>query len=487
MCVSLYTSRVILDVLGINNYGVYQVVGGFVAMFSMISVSLSTAISRFITYEIGSGNKERLKKIFATSLVIQLIISGIVVLLAESVGLWFLHSKISIPEGRMDAAFWTFQCSVVTFCLGLMSVPYNACIIAHEHMRAFAYVSIIEVVFKLLVCYLLAALPFDRLIVYAVLLAGISIVIRFIYSRYCLKHFEESRTSLKFDREIFKSMIGFAGWSVFNKTSLLLNTQGVNMLINIYFGVTMNAARGIAGQVQGAVTQFVSNFTVAVNPQITKSYAAGQYNEMYTLVCRSTKFSFYVMYFMALPIMCEIEQILHIWLKEVPDYTSTFVILTFIMAIFDCIGNSAYTACMATGKLRQYSLIMASIGSTVFIFTWIFYANGASVVWAYYIFILVKFINLIVRTILVQRMSGLSCMLYLREALTPIFRVAVSALVPSLIIIGTLPATFGRLVISVVVGCASVAFSALYLGMTKGERGVIISKGKGIYHRILGR
>jgi O-antigen/teichoic acid export membrane protein len=487
MCVSLYTSRVILDVLGIENYGVYQVVGGFVAMFSMISVALSTAISRFITYGIGSGDSQHLRRIFATSLAIQLVIAVIVVVLAESIGLWFLNSKISIPEESRDAAFWVFQCSVVTFCFGLMSVPYNACIIAHEHMRAFAYVSIIEVLFKLLVCYLIAVLPFNRLIVYAVLLAGIAIVIRVIYSRYCVRHFEESRTSMCFDGEIFRSMVGFAGWSVFNKTTLLLDTQGVNMLINIYFGVTMNAARGIASQVQGAVTQFVSNFTVAVNPQITKSYAAEQYADMYTLVCRSAKFSFYVMFFMALPIMCEIDQILHIWLKEVPDYTAIFVRLTFVMAIFDCIGSSAYTACMASGRLKQYSLIMSAIGSTVFIFTWMAFAGGCSVLSTYYVYIVVKVVNLIARTMLMQRLTGLKAGFYVKQALIPVFLVAIVAMIPSALIVAVLPASSARLILSGIVGCTSVAVAALSFGMTKGERCVILAKAKDFCCRAMRR
>ena len=262
MVISLYTSRVVLQVLGVEDYGVYQVVGGLVAMFSVISSSLSSAISRFITFEIGRGDMERLKRIFSTSIIIQLCLCVIVTLAVEIGGLWFMHTEMQIPAGRLDAAEWVLHCSVLTFCINLLSIPYNACIIAHEHMKAFAYVSVVEAMLKLGILFLIIHSPIDRLVAYAILLTLAAALIRLAYTVYCHKHFEETKTKLIFDKSIFKEMSGFSGWSFFNNTSFILNNQGVSMLMNVFFGVTVNAARGIAIQVESAVLQFVNNFKV---------------------------------------------------------------------------------------------------------------------------------------------------------------------------------------------------------------------------------
>ena len=285
MLVTLYTSRVVLNTLGVSDYGIYNVVGGVVAMFSVISVSLSSSISRFITYELGHGDFDKLKRIFSTSINIQVGISLVILVLAEVFGVWFLNTKMNIPAERMTAANWVLQCSLLSFIIGLISVPYNACIIAHERMSAFAYISILEVVLKLAVVYMLLVSPYDKLATYAVLLVVVALIVRLTYGQYCKRHFEESRYRFVHDKSLIKEMTGFAGWSFFGNGAYMLNTQGVDMLINIFFGVTFNAARGVATQVQNAVMQFVNNFTVAVNPQITKSYASGEREYMYKLVC----------------------------------------------------------------------------------------------------------------------------------------------------------------------------------------------------------
>ena len=290
MLVTLYTSRVVLNTLGVSDYGIYNVVGGVVAMFSVISVSLSSSISRFITYELGHGDFDKLKRIFSTSINIQVGISLVILVLAEVFGVWFLNTKMNIPAERMTAANWVLQCSLLSFIIGLISVPYNACIIAHERMSAFAYISILEVVLKLAVVYMLLVSPYDKLATYAVLLVVVALIVRLTYGQYCKRHFEESRYRFVHDKSLIKEMTGFAGWSFFGNGAYMLNTQGVDMLINIFFGVTFNAARGVATQVQNAVMQFVNNFTVAVNPQITKSYASGEREYMYKLVFPFTRF-----------------------------------------------------------------------------------------------------------------------------------------------------------------------------------------------------
>jgi O-antigen/teichoic acid export membrane protein len=477
----LYTCRVTLDVLGVEDYGVYDVVSGFVAMFSIISSSLSTAISRFLTFEIGTRNIEKLKNVFTTSLLIQIFISVLVILVAETIGLWFIHNKMSIPEGRENAAFWVFQLSVASFCINLISVPYNACIIAHERMKAFAYMSILEALFKLGICYLIIVSVFDKLVTLAVLSTIVALIIRFIYSQYCSRNFEECRTALSFHKDIFKEMFGFAGWSFFNSSSYILNGQGVSMLINVYFGVALNSARGIGIQVETAVSRFVNNFTTAVNPQITKTYAVGQLDEMYKLVCRSAKFSYFIMFFMALPLVSEMNQILNIWLKQVPEYTVVFAQLSLVNGLITCIGNSGLTACMATGKIRNYSLIITSISVLEFMLTWIFFSLGAPVIVAYYIYIVIKLIVLFTRMFLLKSMVGLRCTLYIKEVFLPIIRVTIVSVIPMYLISYFIPASFLRLVFSIMLGCATVAVCALHLGMTKSEKTVVLGKFSELY------
>lgn len=476
MIISLYTSRVVLDVLGVEDYGVYQVIGGMVAMFAVFSNSLSTAISRFITYEIGSGNKERLALVFSTSQIVQFIISGFVLIFGEIIGLWFLHTKMQIPEGSMYAANWVLQFSLVSFCVNLLSVPYNACIIAHEHMKTFAYVSIVDAICKLIICFLLYISPIDKLVYYALLQMLLMISIRVFYTIYCHRYFEESLSPIKFHKSVFREMFGFAGWNFYTNTNYLFNNQGVNMLINVFFGVTFNAARGLANQVEGAVEQFVNSFTTAINPQITKSYAAGAINEMHQLVYRGSKFSFFLMYLMALPLMFEADTVMHLWLTIVPEKTVLFVQLSLILGLIGCFGNVGYTACMATGKIRTYSLVIGTISLLEFPFVWATYAIGAPIETAYYCYIVLKAVVVMARMYLMNRMIGMPKREYLFQAIIPSVFVLGVAVIPSVIVVMFLPQTILRLILSVFIGVTSVSFAALYIGMTSKERNIIFSK-----------
>ena len=292
MVVSLYTSRVVLGALGVEDYGIYNVVGGVVAMFSMLSGSLSAAISRFITFELGTGNKEKLKRVFSSSVTIQMGLSAIILVLAETVGLWFLNNKMVIPESRMYAANWVFQLSLLTFVINLISIPYNAAIIAHERMSAFAYISIFEAVSKLVVAYCIVISPIDRLILYAIMLTTIAVIIRLIYGSYCKRKFEECTFHFIYDHDLLKQMFGFAGWNFIGASSALLRDQGGNIVINLFCGPAVNAARGIAVQVNTAIHSFVTNFMTALNPQITKSYAGADQKYLMTLLFQGARLSF---------------------------------------------------------------------------------------------------------------------------------------------------------------------------------------------------
>lgn len=487
MVISLYTSRVVLQVLGVEDYGVYQVVGGLVAMFSVISSSLSSAISRFITFEIGRGDMERLKRIFSTSIIIQLCLCVIVALAVEIGGLWFMHTEMQIPAGRLDAAEWVLHCSVLTFCINLLSIPYNACIIAHEHMKAFAYVSVVEAMLKLGILFLIIYSPFDGLVTYAILLTLVAALIRLVYTVYCHKHFEETKTKLIFDKSIFKEMSGFSGWSFFNNTSFILNNQGVSMLMNVFFGVTVNAARGIAIQVESAVLQFVNNFTTALNPQITKSYANGDLDNMYKLVCRGAKFSFFSMLILSLPIILEANQILSIWLTKVPEHTVIFVQLSMIMGMCDCIGATGYTACMATGKLKRYSLTLTPLIVLEFPLSWLLFYYGASVESSYYLYILIKLLVLFVRMYLMQSMIGLNCLMYIKGVFLPITLTTLFSIILPMLIITFMDENILRFFILLVVSTISVIVSVLFLGMTRIERNIIIQKSSTIFSKIINR
>lgn len=359
MLISLYTSRVILNALGVEDYGIYNVVGGFVSLFTVLCGSLSTSISRFITFELGKKNNiEKLNRIFSTAVSIQAVLASIILVIAEIIGMWFINSKMVLPPERIYAAYWVFQFSVLTFCIQLLSVPYNAAIIAHERMSAFAYISIIEAVGKLMVAYAITIGQNDRLIMFGLLIAIIQIFIRFLYGIYCSRHFEECRWHPIVDKPLISEMFGFAGWTFIGSSAIHLRDQGGNILINLFFGPTVNAASGISMKVNSVVQQFVLYFMMAINPQIIKSYAKGEYNYMFKLIFVGSRASFYLILLLSLPVLLNTETILYLWLGDVPKHTSAFVKLLLILLMSDTLSNPIITAQSATGKIRNYQIVV---------------------------------------------------------------------------------------------------------------------------------
>ena len=478
MAITLYTSRVILNALGVEDYGIYNVVGGVVAMFSLVSGSLSNAISRFITFELGRGDIKKLNTIFSTSVNIQIGISVIVLLLGVLIGGWFLNAKMNIPPDRMIAANWVLCCSLLMFCINLISLPYNACIIAHERMAAFAYVSILDATLRLLVCYLITVSPFDKLISYAVLLVIVALIIRIVYGIYCNRRFEECHYRPIYDRSLLKQMGSFAGWQFLSNGCWLFNTQGVNILINMFFGVALNAARGVATQVDGAIQQFVNNFMTAVNPQITKDYAAGRIKEMFTLVCRGAKFSYFLLMLFAIPVMLETEYVLTLWLKTVPDHTVIFLRLTIIGSMLNMLGGTGLTACMATGNIKRYSIWISSVGVLVFPFTWIAFKCGLPVESTYIIFIIVYIGVNIVRLYIMKGLLHFPPMLFVREVIFKICIVTPFVLLPPYIPIYFMTESFGRLIVTTFVSLISSCLFIYAIGLSKEEQAAIIGKVK---------
>ena len=485
MAVSLFTSRVVLNTLGVEDYGIYNVVGGIVTMFSVLSGSLSSSISRFITFELGKGNIERLKTIFSTGVNIQLGMSVLIIIIAEAVGIWFLNTKMNIPTDRMVAANWVFQCAILTFVLNLLSVPYNAAIIAHEKMSAFAYISVVEVSLKLIIVYMLMISPFDRLETYAVLLLLVGAVIRFIYGYYCKRHFEECTYHFVFDKPVLKEMTGFAGWNFLGNGAYMLNTQGVNILMNLYFGVAVNAARGIATQVDAALKQFVNNFTTAVNPQITKSYAQGDLDYMHKLVCRSAKFSAFLMMFFAVPIILETNTILTIWLKTVPDYAVIFLQWIIISSFMDTVlANSLVTSMFATGKIKRYQIIVTTVGCLVFPLSWIAFKLGFEPQVGYILYFIIYTILLFVRLYLLKDMVKLPVMMYIREVLYKLAPIIVVGFAIPGILILTMDAGWLRLILVCLLSVLVTAASEYFIGLSNKEKNFVAEKIKLVIGKI---
>ena len=405
MLVSLYTSRVILNALGVEDYGIYNVVGGFVAMFSIISGSLSGAVGRFLTFELGRGDMQRLKTVFSTSLFIHIALAGIVFIIAESIGVWFLNTQMTIPGDRIYAANWVFQASILAFMFGLFSVPYNATITSHEHMTTFAYIGILDIVLRLGIVLFVAYVPleFDKLICYSLMLVAEGMSLQCVYLWYCRHHFAECRNiKLHFDKKSWKDISSFAGWNFFGSGAYLLNTQGINILMNLFFGVGINAARGIATQVDTAVQGFVNNFTVALNPQITKSYASNDLDYMHALIYRGAKYSFFLMLFFAIPLILETSQVLSIWLVNIPEHAVMFVRLTLLSSMVTVIGNTLITAQSATGKIKKYQITMSVIGFWVFPLSYVLFKLGLPPESAYIVYILIYFSLIFVRLYLVK-------------------------------------------------------------------------------------
>lgn len=476
LLVSLYTSRVVLSALGVEDYGTYNVVGGFVAMFSLLSGALSNAISRYITFELGRDDKERLKEVFSTSVTVQIILALAVVVLAEAFGIWFLNTQMNIPEGRMVAANWVFQCSLLTFAINLISIPYNACIIAHEHMNAFAYISILEALLKLGAVFLLFVIGFDKLIVYAVLLALAATLIRFIYGVYCKRHFEECLYTFSINKPLIKEMTSLAGWNMLGSSGSILNSHGVNLLMNMFFGVTVNAARGLAVQVNSAVTQFVNSFTTAVNPQITKSYAKGEKDYLFKLVMMSSKYSFFLTLLLAAPIIAETPYILKLWLKEVPDYTVLFVRLTLMVSLIASLSTSLYTLALSTGNIKKYQIVVGSLSLSCFFVTYVFYKLGFPVETAYYVNIGIQIIILFARLIILSRQTGLSIRKYAASVLYQSLLVALLLTAVLFLLLKLMPEETLVNALVVVLMCEVIACALIFMvGLNKYERKYIVS------------
>lgn len=488
MLVSLYTSRVVLQALGVEDYGIYNVVGGVVAMFSMISSSLSSSVSRFLTFELGKGDTDGLKRVFSTSLSIQLVLAGIIVVLAETIGLWFLNTHMTIPANRLYAANWVFHASVLTFVINLLSVPFSASIVSHERMSAFAYIGILDVVLRLLIVLFIAysGLGFDRLIVYALLLVGVVCIMQAIYWRYCTRHFLECQLKLSFDVDYWKEMSSFAGWNFIGCTAGLLKEQGVNLLLNLFVGPVLNAARGIALSVNTAVGSFVGNFMTALSPQITKSYAAGEYVFMMSLVERGSRFSFYILFLLALPILFETEFMLTLWLNDFPEHTVNFVRLILLLSLSDVLSNTLITLQNATGKIRNYQIAVGGALMLNFPISYLCLKMGCVPESVFIVALIVSVLCLILRLLFLRRMVQLPVKQYLYSVCLNVLSVSLISVIIPILVYSQMEEGWARF-LSIIFCCMVCSALSIYLvGCSMSERKFILDRVRLIKKRIIG-
>lgn len=485
MVVSLYTSRVILNALGVEDFGIYNVVGGVVAMFTVISGSLSAAISRFITYELGKGDQSKLNKIFSASVTIQLALSLIIVVLIESVGVWFLNTKMTIPADRMVAANWVLQFSIITFVINLISVPYNAAIIAHERMSAFAYISILEAVCKLAIAFLIMVSPMDKLVFYAILMCAVSVLIRFTYGHYCKKHFTECTYHFHWDKDILKKMFGFAGWNFIGASSAVLRDHGGNIVINLFYGPSVNAARGIAIQVNNAIMGFASNFMTALNPQITKSYASGDREYMMTLLFQGARLSFYMLLMLSLPVLVNTHYILVLWLKMVPEHAVFFVQLILVFAMSESISNPLITAMLATGKIRNYQIVVGGLQMMNLPISYVCLRLGCIPETVLIVAIVISQCCLAARLYMLRGMIGLSSIQYLKKVYFNVIVVALLSLVVPGLLSKCIEESFLSFVLLFLVAVVCTVIVEFYVGCNGKERAFVIEKMNIVKNKIL--
>lgn len=484
MTIGLYTSRVVLDVLGASDFGVYNVVCGVVTMFAFINSTLATGTQRFLNFSMGNGDEEKIKKTFNTAFFLHLLLMVILIILIETIGLWFLYNKLVIPADRMDDAFWIFQFSVVVCALQITQVPYMSCIIAHERMKIYAYIGILDVVMKLIVVFALLWSDTNKLILYGLLLMFVQIIDIMVYRIYCIRNFNESHISLHFEKSEAKEMLVFSGWNIMGCLAFTLNGQGINILLNTFFGPIVNAARAISMQVNNVVTQFVSNFQTAVNPQIVKLYAQDEKEEMYHLICNNAKYAAYMMILLIVPLVVEMDYILHLWLGEnVPEYTAIFTQIILFQSLITTISRPLVTGIHAIGKMKVPNLVDGTVLLMIVPVSYLLLYFGYTVVHVYITCLIPWLFELCFCIYFVNRHLQCSISQFIKNVLVKVVLMLICASLCSLVIHWLMPYGFLRLLAVVLIG-ESWAIGIIYkFGLGKNMKVMVKSKISNIIKR----
>lgn len=420
MAVNLYTSRVVLEVLGVDDFGIYNIVGGVIVLFSFFNNALLSSTQRFLNYEIGQNNINSQKNIFKTSLLLYLLFILIIIVLAETIGLWFLNTQLTIPADRIMAANWVYQFSLVAFIINVIKIPYNATVIAYERMSFYAYLSIVEVILKLLIAYLLLITASDKLIVYAALTAVVTAIIWYVYRYYCLKQFSICHFRFYYNREIINKMLGFSVWSLWGSIANLSVNQGINILLNIFYGVTVNTSVGISNQIRSAINNFLVNFQIAFNPQIVKSYANHEIDRFHTLVIYSSKFSFFLIYLICVPFCLNASFVIQKWLGVLPDYVSEFAIGSLFILMVDAISAPLGFAIQATGSIKKYQIIYSFLSFIQLPMAYLLLQCGLSPIWIFASWCIVSLVNYGWKCVFVTHRISMPLTLYVRKVLYPV-------------------------------------------------------------------
>ena len=483
MFVTLFTSRVVLQSLGVEDYGIYNVVGGIITMFSFISSTLSTASQRYITFELGKGSEGNMSKIFSICFFLHLGIAFIVVAIAEPVGLWFIYNKLLIPSDRLVAAVWVYQFTILSMILMFLSVPFNALIIAYEKMNAFAAISIVDAVMRLLIAYSIILCSSDKLIVYAFLMFAAQLSVQACYMIYCYRNFPESHYKHHWDKALVKEMGKFASWSVFGNLAYVTYTQGLNLLLGTFFLPVVNAARGIAVQVQSAVNQFVTSFQTAINPQIIKNCSSGNMLEMINLVFRSSRFSFYLLMIMTIPVILETEVLLQLWLKNVPNYTIVFLRIILLTTWINSIANPLIISVKATGNVKKYESTVGVLMILILPISYFFLKIGYPPVTVFIVHLCMECLAMVCRILITRSLVHFSLRRYVKEVLLRIITVGCFAIIIPLLFYLYIDSSVLRFFMVCGVSVICSVISILLFGLTKGERVYITDKLVKMVHR----
>lgn len=417
MVVTLYTSRIVLNTLGENDFGIYNLIGGIVTFFAFLNIAMTNATQRFLNYELGRGNIEQLKKTFSISMTAHISIALLVLLLAETIGLWFVNTQLRIPVERVTAANWVYQFSVLTLLVNIVRVPYNASIIAYERMSFYAYLSVIEVILKLAVVYLLVISKWDKLIYYAALMFAVPLICNIIYRGYCRRKFETCTYTLCWDKKLYLQMMEFSGWSMLGGAANIGAQQGGNILINIFSGLAANAAFGISNQVSSAIYGFVSNFQLAFNPQIVKLYAQKETVALNKLVLRTALFSFYLLLIIAVPLTLNMDMVLRLWLKNVPEYTAAFCTLMIVFYLIDAIQAPLWMTIYASGNIKWHAIVVSGLTILNIPITWALLKSGMPPTVAFITRCGLNFLTAIFRTVYIKYTMGFPSGQYIREVI----------------------------------------------------------------------
>lgn len=474
MLISFFTARVTLNALGVEDYGINNVVGGLVSLFSLFTNSMTAATSRFITFTLGENDEVKLNRVFSTSINLHIILALIIIVLLEAGGVWFLNHKMVIPAEKMFAANWVFQFSIIGFAVSLISIPYNACIVAHERMSAFAYMTILDGVFKLVIAFSIFYFDGNRLILYSLLGLVFTAINRLLYYFYCKHHFKECTYHKVWDTSLNKEIFSFSGWNFIGAGSGVLRDQGVNVLLNLFCGPIVNAAQGIAMQIRSVVTQFAQNFTTALNPQITKSFAAGERRQTFQMVFQGSRVSYFLLMFLGLPIILETDFVLVTWLKIVPDYTAIFVRLMLVYTLIESLSFTMVTLMLATGKIRNYQIIVGGCQLLNFPLAYLFLRLGVEPQVTIIISIVIATACMLLRFVMLRRMVDFPVWDFVKSVLGRVFAVSAVSLPLPWLILWLMEEGWTRLLLCVSASAFSAGMSIYYIGLTSQERNQLV-------------